>query len=185
MCIELRIISFHGIGKIAVLRELRHRRRAVPFRQLRPVGSEDQRHVRELRRPPYEGAVDQHLAVRVRQMFDGPNDVGDLHLVIVDDDGEVVRRQPVGADQDEVAERLLPPRHLAADHVVDRDVAVVGDVEAQRERRPHRELRRDLLRREAPARAVVVRRPLLRLGAPTLQLQLLLRAEAAIGDAIR
>ena len=128
----------------------------------------------EARRLPSEGAVDQHLAMRVRQVLLGADDVRDLHLMIVDDDGEVVRRQPVGADQDEVAERLLPPRHLAADHVVDRHVAVVRHVEAQRERRPHRQLRRDLLRRQAEARAVVVRRPLLRLRAPTLQLQLLL-----------
>src|SRR4029079_10283574 len=126
-----------------------------------------------------------HLAMRVRQMLLGADDVRDLHLVIVDDDGEVVRRQAVGADADEVAERFLPPRDLAADQIVDGDVAVVRHVEAQRERRPHRELRGDLLRREAVTRAVVVRRTLRGLGALALELQLLLGAEAAVGGARR
>ena len=73
--------------------------------------------------------------MRVRQMLLGADDMRDLHVVIVDDDGEVVRRQTIGADEDEVAERFALPRHLAADQIVDGDVAVVGNMKTDRVRR--------------------------------------------------
>ena len=127
---------------------------------------------------PLQRAVDQHLAMCVRQMLLGANHVRDLHVVVVHHHREVVGRQTIGPHQDEVAERLLLPGHLAADHVVDGHVAVVGNVKADR-------VRRVVVAAMDPALQVVVRRTSCRFGRLALLLQLLFGAVAAVGDVSR
>ena len=69
---------------------------------------------------------DQQLLGRVGVVVGAADDVRDAHVVVVDDDGEVVERRPVGAgDHEVVLERVLE-RRLAADDVLDRGDAVVG-----------------------------------------------------------
>ena len=55
----------------------------------------------------------------------------DLHLLVVDDDHEVVERHPVVADDDEVAEQRVVELDLAADEVVEADRLRL-DLEADR-----------------------------------------------------
>src|SRR6188474_268213 len=96
--------------------------------ELGPILPEDERYVRETRHGPSHGAIDEDLAMCIRQMLLGANDVADLHIVVVDDHAEVVRRQTVGAHDNEVAEGLLSPGHLSADLIVDRDVTILWNV---------------------------------------------------------
>ena len=103
---------------------------AVTLRQLGSVGAVDQRHVRELGRVPAERAIDLGLAEGVGEMVVAADDVGDRHVVIVDDDGEVVGRRAVGAQDDEVVELLVRHRDRALDAVVDDGLALARRLEA-------------------------------------------------------
>ena len=74
------------------------------------IGPQHQRHVRERRRRPAEGLVEQQLPWRVGDVILAANDVRDPHQRIVDDDGEVVGRD---------ARRIAPAR-IADDVGVER-----------------------------------------------------------------
>ena len=60
------------------------------------------------------------------------DDVGDAHVMVVDDDGEHVGRRSVGAQQDEVVELLVGEGHAALDAVLDHRLAVGRSLEADR-----------------------------------------------------
>ena len=111
-------------------------------------------------------------------MLLGPNHVGDSHVVIVDHHRKVVRRKTIGTDEDEVAQRFLLPGHFAANEIVDRDIAVVGNVKSDR-------VWRVVIAAVEPAFEIVVWRTTLLLRLLALFLQLLFRAVAAIRDAAR
>ena len=71
-----------------------------------------------------EGAEEQDVLGRVGQVVLAANDMADGHLGIVDDDGEVVERRAVAADDDQVAaERRGVDLDVAADDVVEGDHA--------------------------------------------------------------
>jgi hypothetical protein len=77
--------------------------------------------------------------------------VADLHEVIVDDDGEVVRRKPVGFEQDLVVDIGVVEAHVAADHVVPYGGAI-GHPESHHRGHTVGSLQRHLgLPRETPA----------------------------------
>ena len=71
--------------------------RAMAFRQFRAVGTMDQWDVREDWDLPAECSVDLGLPRGVRQVVDAPDHVRHAHVVIVDNDGEIVRRAAVAA----------------------------------------------------------------------------------------
>ena len=60
------------------------------------------------------------------------DDVGDAHVVVVDDDGEHVGRRAVGAQQDEVVEVLVLAGDAALHLVLDHGLAVERRLEADR-----------------------------------------------------
>jgi len=62
--------------------------------------------------------VDQDLFGRIVDMVVSPNDVGNPHLGVVDDDREVVRRIPVGPLQDQIIQLLVIKRDIPFDQVV-------------------------------------------------------------------
>ena len=70
-----------------------------------------------------ERAEEQHVLRRVREMVVAARDVRDGHVDVVDDDGEVIGRIAVGAEQDEVVDQLALELHVAADEVVKLDRA--------------------------------------------------------------
>ena len=96
----------------------------------------------------------QHLLRRVRDVIVAAHDVRDLHVEVVGDDGEVVGRVAVGAQDDEVLDVGVVERDRAVHEIGERRGAL-GHVEADRARRAGGLELRDLLRRERQAAAVV------------------------------
>ena len=66
-----------------------------------------------------ERLEDEDLRERVRQVLLGADDVGDPHLGVVDDRGEVVERLPAGPDDHEVADLVGLLLDVPLDQVVD------------------------------------------------------------------
>ena len=100
----------------------------------------DVRDVGERRQRRAQGLEDQELRERVREVLLGTDDVGDLHLDVVDDAGEVVERRAVGADDHEVADLVGRELDVPLDQVVEderparRDLEPQGDTGAPRPR---------------------------------------------------
>src|SRR5581483_2957299 len=82
------------------------------------VGAEDQREMGEHRRLAVERAKQQDVLRRVGEMVVAARDVGDLHVDVIDDDGEVVRRIAVGANENEVVDLLRVEMDIAANQIV-------------------------------------------------------------------
>ena len=72
--------------------------------------------MRESRHRPVERAVDLRLAEGVVQMVVAADHMGDAHVVVVDDDRQIVGRRAVGAQQDQSSSSAFD-RDLALDHV--------------------------------------------------------------------
>ncbi len=113
---------------------------------LRLVGVAQQRHVGERRRGQAEPLVEQHVLGGRGDPLLAAHDVGDAHLVVVDDDGEVVGREAVGLEDHLVVGARR--RHPAADQVVELERGVVGDRASAR-----RASRRTRAARAAPPRS--------------------------------
>ena len=81
--------------------------RAVALGELGAVRPVDQRDMRHHRHVPAHRLVDLRLPGGVGQVVVAADDVGDAHVVVVDDDGEHVGRVAVRAQEDEVVEVLV------------------------------------------------------------------------------
>ena len=92
--------------------------------------------MREARQRVAQRLEDQELREGVRQMLLGADDVGDLHLGVVDDAGEVVERRAVGPDDHEVADLVGLLLDVPLDQVVDDERAAERDLEPEREGAP-------------------------------------------------
>ena len=68
------------------------------------------------------------------------DDVGDAHVVVVDDDSEHVGRRAVGAQQHEIVEVLVLPHHAALDLIFDDRFAGQRRLEANGRRNARRRL---------------------------------------------
>ena len=124
-------LADEALGAVVVDRRL-----ALALAHLRPVGVEDERQVGERRHLVAERPEQQDVLGRVRDVVLAADDVGHLHRRVVDDDGEVVQRRPVRADDDEVAADVRDvDLDSAADDVVPGDDAL-ADAEAERALRP-------------------------------------------------
>lgn len=102
----------------------------VALAHLRRVEIEDEGHVRVDGGVVAEGLLEGDMPGRVVEVFLAPQDVGDAHERIVDDDGEVVGGEAVLLADDEVVEFGVGESHVAQDLVVDGDVAL-GEPEAE------------------------------------------------------
>ena len=80
--------------------------------------------MREGRRREAERLVEQHLPRRVRDVILAADHMRHLHQRIVDDDGEVVGRHAVGADDHRIADDVGVEADVAADDVGEHDVAI-------------------------------------------------------------
>ena len=83
-----------------------------------------------------EGLEDQQLREGVGQVLVGPDDVGDLHLGVVDDAGEVVQGHPVGPDDHEVADVVGLHLDHALDEVAHQERPAHRDAEPEAEGPP-------------------------------------------------
>ena len=118
------------LRQISASAELRHRRRTMTLGQRTVIGPHHQRHMRERRWSPAERFEDQNLARRVRDVILTSNHMRDLHQRIVDDDSVVVGGDAVGSNDDGIANHFRVERHAASNHVIERDVTVVGHAKA-------------------------------------------------------
>jgi hypothetical protein len=107
----------HRIGQISKALVLRHRRDAVPLAQLLLVGAENQRHVRKLGWRLPERLPQQNVLRRVGDVIVAPNDVRNPHVDVVGHHGEVIDRQAVRAENDEILNLLVIDLDMAA-HVI-------------------------------------------------------------------
>ena len=83
------------------------------------------REVAEAGNVPVHGAVDLDLAEGVGQVVVAADDVGDAHVVVVDDDGVEVGGGAVAAEDDEIVDLGIVHAHFALDHVVDDGFALL------------------------------------------------------------
>ena len=79
---------------------------------------------------PVHGAIDLDLAEGVGEVVVTADDVGDVHVVVVDDDGVEVGGGAVAAEDDQVVDLGVGDSDLALDEVVDEGFAVAGGAEA-------------------------------------------------------
>ena len=118
--------------------------------ELLAVGAVQQRQVRVARRRRAERLEHEQLLRRVREVVLAAHDVRDAGVEVVDRDGEVVEDRAVRACDHRVVHVDVLEARLAADHVVDDRLALVGHAQ------PHRPLG---LRLAAEAALVAVARP--------------------------
>ena len=137
--------------------------------------------MRELRHVPFEGAVDLRLAEGVVEVVVAADHMGDAHVVVVDNDRQIVGRRAVGAQNDQIVQFRILYRDLALHEVVDRRRAFLWRLQANDRRNARRRFRRIAI---APG-TLDVYRALLgpRLGAH--RLEFFRRAVTVIGPALR
>ena len=102
---------------------------AAPRREPLAVGPDDDRAVGEDRLDRAQGAQQEQVAGRVREMILAAHDVRDAEIAVVDGGREVERRPPVRAHEHEVADLARFEAHGAARRVLDDD-PVGGHAEA-------------------------------------------------------
>ena len=81
---------------------------------------------------PAQCLVEQDLPGSVVQMVVSANDVGDLHVSVVDNDGEVVHEAAVGAADDEILQLLILKSDVSGQHVVDHRLALLRNTKPPR-----------------------------------------------------
>ena len=106
--------------------------RAVPLREFGAVGTVDQRHMGVDRRVPPERLEDLRLPRRVGEMVVAANDVGDVHVVVVDDDRKIVGRGSVAAQDHEIVEFLIAKDDTSLHAILDHGFAFARGFEADR-----------------------------------------------------
>ncbi|MCZ6713409.1 MAG: hypothetical protein O7B29_05620 [Deltaproteobacteria bacterium] len=76
----------------------------MTLRQLFPTRLDQQRNVGELGRREAQGLIQQQLAGRAGHVLTPADHVGDAHVVIIYDHGQVIDGCAIGAGKDEVVE---------------------------------------------------------------------------------
>ena len=132
-----------------------------------------------------ERLVHEHLARRRAEQILAADHVRDGHVGVVDRVREVVGRHAVGAQDHVIAELRVLEAHVAADEVVHDALALVGHPQADHRGVAGGLARGPLLRAQGEAAARVDERPSLALRLGALGGELLGRAVAAVGAALR
>ena len=102
----------------------------MPLAELGAVGAVDQRDVRVDRLRPAHGLDDLELAEGVVQVIVAADHMRDMHVVIVDDDGQHIGRRAVGAQQDHIVELAVLDRDFALHGILDDRLAGLRRLEA-------------------------------------------------------
>ena len=109
----------HGNGQIAHLAVSLGAKRTVAFGQFCAVGSVDERHVRPLGGLPTHQIVDLRLSGGVGEVVNAADNVCDSHVVVIDNDCQIVSWGAVRAQDDEVIQVLVGVGDFALDVVFD------------------------------------------------------------------
>ena len=104
--------------------------RAVALGELGAVGPVEERDVGHRRHRPAQRLVDLLLPRRIGEVIVATDDVGHVHVVVVDHDREHVGRGLVGAQQHQVVEVLVLPDHATLDLILDDGLALGRRLEA-------------------------------------------------------
>src|SRR5690625_4237568 len=99
--------------------------------ELLPIRTEDHRDMGEDRRLCPKGLVEDELPCRIRQVADATDHMGDLHPDIVDDDGEVVGWEPIGAHDDAIPDLGALEFDPASDLMLDHDTPPLRTLEPE------------------------------------------------------
>jgi competence protein ComEC len=105
---------------------------AVAFGEFSPISAVNERYVREAGHSPIHALINLRLARCVGQMIDTADNVRDAHVVIVDDDSEIVGWVAVGTQDDEIVEILVRECNLALDVIRNNSLAFARRFEAHR-----------------------------------------------------
>ena len=127
---QKREVIRQRFGQEAPRPELGHRGRAMTLRERRVIRPHHHGEMGERRRREPERLIEKHLTWRVRDVILTPNHVRDLHHRIVHHDGEVVGGTAVGAHQHGVADHVRAERDLTADEILERDLDILRDPQA-------------------------------------------------------
>ena len=111
------------LGEKAVVAEFKNGNRAVAFRELGAVSTTDHRQVAEVRQIPAHGPKNLDLSKCVGQVVVAADDVGDRHVVVIDDHGMKVGRCAVAAQDDHVVKFSVGDANLTLDQVIDHGIA--------------------------------------------------------------
>ena len=128
-----------------------------------------------------QGLKELDLLRRIGNVFLRAEHVGHAHQMVVNDDGEVIRRRAIGLGDDEIIELGHIEIHTAVDQVVDPHGAPHGHLEANGMGFPRRKAALHLFLRQIAARAGIPERLFPRLLDFPLGFQLFRRAEAVVG----
>ena len=133
----------------------------------------------ELRDRGSERLEEEHVLRRVRDVIVAPHDVRDLHIHVVGDDGQVIRRLTVRSQDDEVLDVGVVERNRPMNEVGERGPAV-RHLESNRPRRAGGVQPRDFGGRQRAAGAIVNPAAARRFGGRALRLDLFRRAVAVV-----
>ena len=174
----------HRLGQVALRLVLEDRRGAVALAQALLVGAEDHRHVREGRHRRAHRGEQQHVLGRVRDVIVAADHVRDRHVDVVADHRQVIDRQPVAADDDEVVDAGVVELDRALHEIGERRAAL-GHLEADRARRAVRGQLAGLRLGQRPLAADVAPHLAAGLGRLARLVVLLGRREVVVGVAGR
>src|SRR5690606_7022919 len=91
----------------------------LSFGELLSLDIDDKRQVRVDRAHSAYPLLDEYLPRSVRDMVFSPDDMGDAHLMVVDDDSQVVERVVYRSRDHEIAELSRIELDRPADHVIE------------------------------------------------------------------
>src|SRR5450756_971689 len=61
--------------------------------------------------------IKQYLYRRIGQMVLAPDDMGNIHEMIINNHGKIISGQPIGTNDDKIAKRATLELHSSADHI--------------------------------------------------------------------
>lgn len=125
-------IIYECSRKISCLFVCQNRCGAVPFAQPCLIGTQYHRKMGEQRNFVTESAVNMNLFRCVIQVVIAPDDVCDIHVYIVGNNGKIICRRPVRPHDYEVVELGIIKNNLPLNQVIHRCLSLLGHPETYR-----------------------------------------------------
>ena len=114
-------IVLKGFWQKAFFPVLGNRCCAVAFTQGRAVRSKDQRVVSKERRLPAQCLIKEDLPGRIGEMVFPPDDMRDVHQMVIDDTGKIVSGHSIRPDNDKIADSRGIEIHLSMDEIFEKN----------------------------------------------------------------
>ena len=127
---EAKQVVHHGVREETHITIGVNAERPVPLRQFRAVGAMDQRDMGKDRHIPPHAPIDHGLPEGVVQVIIAANDMGNAHVMVIDNHGEHVGRAAVGAQDHHIVELRVLHGHASLHGVLDGHDAVIRHLHA-------------------------------------------------------